>query len=176
MNWKTRGRLAGLTLLTVSFVSANIGYSAGPARAGSGEPVIHAASIDAAPGDLARIHLTQFLDYSLNDNQALRSGVGMKVALEAGDGGTVSIWVTPIDTAEGRVMGRVADAPEGLSVVGEGDVVAFEQDQVQDWYFIGRNGRMYGNYTTRALLAGMSSGAAAQLRATLSLTPTPATW
>lgn len=38
MNWKLRGRVFGLVLLSVNFVSANAGYSVGPVKVSLTEP------------------------------------------------------------------------------------------------------------------------------------------
>jgi len=57
-----------------------------------------------------------------------------------------------------------------------GDAITFSADQVRDWYVFGADGKMYGNYTTRVMLADLSPELSAQIEAMLSPTPLPDTW
>ena len=71
MNWKLRGRVFGLVLLSVNYVAANAGYSVGPAQAGSSDQlkaaVIRASAMLEEQTD-ARKYLETFFDHVLDEN------------------------------------------------------------------------------------------------------------
>ncbi|MBT8414228.1 MAG: DUF2314 domain-containing protein [Boseongicola sp.] len=179
MNWKMRGRVFGLALLTVNFVAANAGYSVGPAQAGSSDPN-HATQARltaiASAEDQARVHLSTFLDFALDDKGRARPNAALKITLAGYGGDEETIWITPFAKRDGRYVGLLANEPKSTDAKHVGDAVAFEAAQVRDWYFIGDDGKMYGSYTTRAILPEMAPKTARQISQILSPTPTPAHW
>ncbi len=179
MGWKLRGRLAGLLLLSISFISANAGYSVGPAQAGSGDTDINYRVDDTklkAAQTEARNHLDQFFAFILEDAAVAPDEAGVKVAVPNGDGPDKVIWVSPVGKRGGQFVGLLASEPNANSGQHAGDVLVFDQSQVQDWYFHGSNGKMYGSYITRAMLDDLSTDAAARITALLSETPLPTNW
>jgi len=175
MNWKMRGRVFGLALLSVNFVSANAGYSIGPAQAGSNNPITVSATAISAAEEQARAHLTKFLDFALDDNGMARDNAAIKIAISGFGGDVEAVWVAPFAMRDGRYVGILANEPKSIDTKHSGDPVAFEAAQVRDWYFFGDDGKMYGSYTTRAMLPEMAPKAARQIAQILS-PPAPAHW
>lgn len=179
MNWKMRGRVFGLVLLSVNFVAANAGYSVGPAQASP--PKAHKASQThlaaiASAEEKARVHLSTFLDFALDDKGRARQNAALKIVVTGYGGDPETIWVTPFAKRDGRYVGLLANEPKSNNAKRAGDAIAFETDQVRDWYFFGDDGKMYGSYTTRALLPEMAPKTARQISQILSATPAPAHW
>ena len=145
MQWKTKARLAAATFLTGAFLGAN------PALIGAGSvevPARHEAATDAA-----RLDVENFLAYTLTggmkDAAILVSGMG---------------WVTPVARHGGDAL--LVRTPEGA-------VLSAGFAGILDWGFTGPDGRLYGNYRARLLMAALPPDAAARLAATLSETPLP---
>ena len=179
MNWKMRGRVFGVVLLAVNFVSANAGYSVGPAQADAAKPTHvsqtrHTALSDAE--NQARLHLDRFLNHALDDQGRARDNAAIKISMTGYGGKDESIWVRPFAMRDGRYVGLLANEPKSTDRKHVGDAVAFDADQVRDWYFFGDDGKMYGSYTTRVLLPDMAPNTARQITQILSATPTPAHW
>jgi uncharacterized protein YegJ (DUF2314 family) len=178
-NWKTRGRLYGLAVLAASFVNANAGYSVGPASAGTGGAAGVATSALTGPQtaqDAALQHLSQFMTLALNDASIQRNGAGVKVAVALADGRVGDVWVTPKAQHNGEWVGIVADQIGNLPDLELGERVTFGEAEVRDWYFYGRNGKMYGNFTTRHMMDNMTPSTAAMIAQVLSVTPVPVDW
>lgn len=179
LHWKNRGRLFGISLLAISFVNANAGYSAGPAVAASGDPVIDYSTSDSAMNLAqaeARQHLERFFSHVIADDGLAREDAAVKIALPTDGQDVEVIWVTPFGRAETGFVGVLANAPVRVDGLELGDVVRFDEHQVRDWYYFGRDGQMYGSFTTRVMLSDMSPTAAAQVSGILSETPLPAGW
>lgn len=179
MHWKTTGRLVGAAILSCAFVVANAGTTAIQANAGQGDPVIgydpHDVRMNAAEAE-ARGQLDRFFSLVLDDDGLARPDSGVKVAVPVPGGGNEVIWVSPFGLRDGRFIGLLANQPQSISDKQVGDVIAFAEAQVRDWYFFGEDGRMYGSYTTRVMLEDMSPAAAEQVLSVLSDTPLPAGW
>ena len=179
MNWKLRGRVFGLVLLSVNYIAANAGYSVGPAQAGSSNPLkaaeIRASAMLEAQTD-ARKYLEMFLDHVLDENGMAQENAAIKIALTGYGHDDEYIWVSPFGIRDGRYVGLLANEPRTIDSKHLGDPVVFDADQVRDWYFFGDDGKMYGSYTTRAMLKEMSANSARQITQILSPTPVPAHW
>jgi len=179
MGWKLRGRLAGLLLLSVSFVNANAGYSIGPAQAGVGDPVATFNSrenrMDAAQAE-ARRHFEQFFAFILEDQEATRIEAGVKVEVPVSNGARKVAWVRPFAGRDGQFSGLVTGEPDTIKNYNTGDVIYFSKAQVRDWYFHGPNGKMYGSFMTRAMLDELPANSTAQISLLLADTPAPANW
>lgn len=179
MDWKLRGRLFGLLLLSISFVSANAGYTIGPAEAGIGDTAAsyHTSDnkIDVAQSE-ARKHLAQLVTFVLEDQTATGIEAGVKVAVPASNGTHKVVWVRPFAERGGRFVGLVASEPNSIKAHNVGQVIDFGEAQVHDWYFHGPKGKMYGSFMTRAMLEDLPAVTAAQISLLLADTPTPANW
>lgn len=179
MNWKMRGRVFGLVLLSVNFVAANAGYSVGPAQADTVEAVPASQSrltALATAEEQARAHLPAFLDFALDDKGRARDNTALKITMTGYGGKDEAIWVTPFAIRDGRYVGLLANEPKSTDSKHVGDPVVFSADQVRDWYFFGDDGKMYGSYTTRVMLHDMAPNTARQITQILSPTPAPAHW
>ena len=180
MHIRTRGRIAGLAMLGAAFIATNAFPSTGPVNASTGDAVVTFSENDArmsAAQDAALKHFSRFLDHVLDDSGQARSDAAIKVALPLeGDAGTEVIWVTPFARQGSLFIGALANEPRFLTGLATGDVISFDAGQVRDWSFYGPDGRMYGSYTTRVILADLEPSRAEQLRALLSHDPLPPDW
>lgn len=180
MHIRTRGRIAGLALLCAAFVATNAFPSTGPVSAATSDTVVMFSESDArmnAAQDAALTHFSRFLDHVLEASGQARADAAIKVALPLeGDAGTEVIWITPFAERDGLFIGALANEPRFLTGLTAGDVVSFDASQVRDWSFYGPDGKMYGSYTTRVILADLEPDQAAQIRALLSTQPLPSDW
>lgn len=180
MNWKTRGRIAGLAIVATSFISANADQTIGPAAAGAdNDPVVEFTNSDTAMNaaqEQARRHLDRFLSLVLDNDGIARDDAAVKVAVPVGGDNVEVIWITPFAVQDGMVIGALANEPRDISGVHLGDVMTFAPDQVRDWAFTGPDGRLYGSYTTRIMLDDLDPGRAAEIALLLSPDPVPPGW
>jgi len=170
MNWIWRGRLAGLMLLAVSFVAANAGTDPTGRTPG---PDDTAARLDRASAE-ARLSLPDFLALVIN-RRGIASEAAVKVAMPTPEGGTEEIWITPFGIRDGDLVGLLATQPEHLHGRLRYDTVVFRRDQVRDWSYIGGDGRIYGSFAARALVADLGLPRNAAMRRLLSDSPLPVT-
>lgn len=180
MHIRTRGRIAGLAMLGAAFIATNAFPSTGPVNASADATVVMVSDTDLrmnAAQDAALEHFSRFLDHVLEPGGQARADAAVKVALPLdGDAGTEVIWVTPFARQDGLFIGALANAPQFLSGLAAGDLVSFDATQIRDWSFHGPDGRIYGSYTTRVILADLEPARAHQIRALLSSTPLPPDW
>lgn len=182
MHWKTGGRIAGIGLLMVSFVSANAGYGSAPRSyvAAAASDVVqaagHAASAMSAAEDAALRHLDRFFARVLNGSGAADSDAAVKIALPLRGGGTALAWIAPFAPDGERFIGVLATQQRAIEGYQPGDIVSFGRDQVRDWSFFGEDGKMYGSYTTRVLLAALDPEMTSAIADILSDEPLPAGW
>ena len=115
----------------------------------------------------ARATLSEFLDRL--DAGRLTDRDMLKVAFPTSGGGYEHIWVAAVRRTSGGLSGVLANDPVHLDKR-RGDPVVFTEAMVSDWSYEAR-GRLWGNFTTRAVLPTLRSDQAAQLRAILSETP-----
>ncbi len=179
MHWKIKGRIAGILLLAGSFVSANHDLIAGRAAAGDGDPVVSFANDDPTMNQAqseAISHLDQFMSLVMQNNGVARGDAAIKVAMPTDGAGDEVIWVTPFAIHNGAFLGRLANEPQALPKYRAGDTVHFIREQVRDWSFMGPEGKIYGSYTTRALLPHLDPNQAAEIALLLSDNPLPMDW
>lgn len=180
MHFRTKGRIAGLAMLSVAFLATNAFPSTGPVRAAASDEVALFSDGDSrmnAAQVTALETFSRFLDHVLDDQGLARADAAVKVALPLeGDTGTEVIWVTPFARRDGLFVGALANEPRFLTGLAAGDVIAFDAGQVRDWSFYGTDGKMYGSYTTRVILADLAPDQAARIRDMLSAEPLPAGW
>lgn len=179
MGWKHRGRLAGLLLLSLSFVAANAGYSIGPARAGADDPSPKKETLDQrmiAAQAAARGQFDQFLNIVLDDTGPAPPDAGVKVAVPDGDGAHRLVWLSLVAIRNGQFVGRPTDASRTLEKHRFVEAIEFRKDQVRDWYLIGPNEEIFGAYSTRAVLGDLPAETAARIGLPLAETAVPANW
>jgi len=179
LSWKFRGRLAGLLLLSLSFIAANAGYSIGPARAGVGDPAtVHRPSQTKmiAAQSAALDHFDKFLAFILDNNGVAQPDAGVKVAVPDGNGDHKLIWLDLVAKHDGQFVGRLNDASRAIIGQRVGDVIGFNEAQIRDWYFYGLNGELYGAFTARAVVDDLPADTAAKIGLHLSDTALPAHW
>lgn len=180
MDIKAKGRLAGLTIFFAAFVGANAFPSASPAIASADRaPVIRYsdghARMTAAQAS-ARQHLAQFLAHVLDEDGAASDGAAVKIAIPTAGGGQEVIWVSPFARRGETYLGILADEPKSIDGYHQGDLISFDSAQVRDWSFFGEDGRMYGSYTTRVIMAQLDPAQAERIQGLLSPTPLPSNW
>ncbi len=157
MDWRTKGRLAGVAVLFASFVSANAPTLAGPAVVG--EPAVQnfaRQTVLLQDAEIAARH--QFEGFV---GHVLEGGSGQEAAIKVAADGH-SVWVRDVARKGHVFIGRSET----------GTLLTFSNDQVRDWSFIGKNGKLYGSYSTRALLVHLPEAQANQISAVLSDIPT----
>lgn len=173
MHVRTKGRIAGVAFLVVNAVMAN----AGPAVV-TADPVIgHAARdthMNTAQRD-ARNSLGAFLAAALDDTGTSLPDTGLKVAFQTPAGLTEVIWIARFKQDGNGFTGHLANRPMHMDGAA-GDPVSFDRGAIRDWFLIGDDGRMYGSFTTRAMLPEMSPEAVRSVQALLSPAPLPAGW
>ena len=166
MHWKLRGRIAGTLLFAAMFVSANF-PNAGSATAGDPAPRLQKANLqetDAA----SRRTVDRFLAISTGTDATPLQSASAKIELSDREGNTKSLWVSTLKKQGNLYTGRAAGS--------EKTTVTFHKHQIRDWSFVGRDGKIYGNYTTRSLLPSLQPQQATQIAIALSKTPTPVGW
>lgn len=177
MKWKTKARLSAAAYLLLASIAANV--SPGIASGNSAPTVSFAESqpaVEAAQAT-ARMHLDRFLDHVLQEQGTARADASIKIALKIDEANVEMIWVTPFASLGGdQFVGRLANAPRSTSQWQDGDAIHFSRADVRDWSFSGPDGRLFGSYTTRALLPHLTSEQAAQISSLLSDSPEPAWW
>lgn len=174
MNVRYRGRLAGIALLGMAFVSANAAPGAGLAAASGGAPAAvtdyHPDGVSGAR-DAAQDQLEEFLTQVLGPNGHAPVGASLKIDMTGTRSAEAAVWVTPVDLSGEMILGHPVGSPASKA-----GLIAFRADQVLDWSFAGPDGRLYGNFAIRALLPSLDPVRAAGIARTLSEHPAPAKW
>ncbi len=94
----------------------------------------------------------------------------LKVAFKVKDGGIEHIWARPVSRQAGELVVRLANDPAYLSGLKLGSVVKVVESDVSDWAYA-RDGKLYGHFTTRALLGAADPAERAELERVLAPTP-----
>ena len=167
-NWRYRGRVAGVAFLMLATVSAN-SYAA----TRSGEPFSgHGGKIAlTAQQAAARAHLDLFLRNVVGKDQSPSSEAAVRISVRSDADGPRLLWVTDVFQSGSQFSGVQAGHSANPA-----RIVHFERTQIVDWSFVGSDGRMYGNYGTRLVLATVNPTQAHQIAAILSENPTPREW
>ena len=173
-------RLNGLVLAAVLGLAAcndaapTSGQDAYRDASGPGDEVVQVASADAEMNAaIAEAKRTLPLYLARLDAGQLAPSDGVKVAMPTGEGNE-HIWVHNVARDGDRLTGVLANQPNYLPDLNQGSPVTFTADMVSDWSYE-KDGRMWGNYTTRVMLPHLGPEDAASLRQSLSPTPTETT-
>lgn len=128
----------------------------------TGDPEMGAA-IDAARGSLERFR------GDFRERRGERFVVKVAIPIE-GANGREHIWMN-LDSIEGdSFVGRLANEPQRLAPLVKGSPYRAGSAMISDWGYV-RDGRMYGNYTTRVMLKRIPAQQAEGLRKVLSPQP-----
>jgi uncharacterized protein YegJ (DUF2314 family) len=98
----------------------------------------------------ARATLDTFLKLSANPKPGTRD-FSVKVAVRDGEY-TEYFWLTPFSRDADGFLGTINNEPRGVRNVQFGQEFRFTRDDIFDWTYSDAEGRMYGGYTTCALL------------------------
>lgn len=94
----------------------------------------------------------------------------IKVAIKTEGGGTEYLWSEPIGHSPTEVVARLENDPVYLPDLQYGSTVRVAPAQIVDWAYE-KTGKLYGHFTTRALLPGMTPPQRAQVEPLLAPTP-----
>lgn len=155
-----RAVLLALTLLSLAPASSawaqdnpRPGGKAGPAARPATDPVVEFSRDDPelkAAMKAARDTLPIFWTLFDTDPVVKRSGI-VKMAFPIRGGGSEHMWLRDLERKNGAIYGTLDNYPAADVGVREGDRVKIDPALITDWSYV-RAGRMYGGYTTRAML------------------------
>lgn len=112
----------------------------------------------------AKHSLPVFLAHVLNGSGVMTTPSTIKVAMPTtgGKSDIEHIWVMPFRRLpDGTFSGELNNDPNHLGALAFGDTISFSLDQISDWALERPDGLVYGEYTTRVILAdsdGVSNG------------------
>ncbi len=98
------------------------------------------------------------------------SQFSVKLALKADDGYVEHIWARLVSHTDREVVAKIADDPVHLKGIVFGSEVRVSKALISDWGYE-KGGKMFGYYTTRALLPLATPDQRAEAAARLSPTP-----
>jgi uncharacterized protein YegJ (DUF2314 family) len=93
------------------------------------------------------------------------SDFALKVKIADGDK-VEHFWVIPFSRKGDGFTGTIADKPELVMTVSEGQAYDFPRSDISDWMYT-QNGKIHGGQTIRALLPHMKADEAARVKAML---------
>lgn len=140
--------------------------------------VIYFSEADRAMNDAmaeARATLPQFMGVLTRTPEGQRAGLLLKVGLDAEGGGQEHIWIDQLRYEGDTLVGNLANVPEALPGMRLGSRVEINPERISDWMIRTREG-MYGAYTLRVMIAGMSAAEAEPYRRLLAPTLLPPDW
>jgi uncharacterized protein YegJ (DUF2314 family) len=97
-------------------------------------------------------------------------GYSLKVGLPVKGGGQEHLWATPLSHDAETVVVRVANDPVYIKDLAYGDEIEVEPALISDWSYR-KNGKLYGHFTTRAMMPTATPAQRAQVEGMLSPTP-----
>ncbi len=87
------------------------------------------------------------------------------------------IWVGDArQTGPESFIGYLANTPKHIPGASQGSEVRFSIDQIEDWSWSDASGRLYGNYSARAMLPYVDLATRRSLEGALSPNPIPSSW
>lgn len=97
--------------------------------------------------------------------------LSLKVAIPKDGGGNENIWLEAVVRVDEQTFeGLLANAPQALPDMKQGDRHRFRHGEITDWLFVA-NGEMHGAYTLRVMLPRLPEAQAAEFRAILAPLP-----
>ena len=166
MTVKRRARLWAALILALAGASANSSYT-GPSgyavAAAPNDRIEQAELLAVLPGAeaAARASFERFVQGAM-----MHTKTSPDAAVRIRQNG-VEQWLFDISHKDGGYQGRQAGVSEAIT---------FTEDEVIDWSHTARNGRLYGNFTARAMMEVLPDYRAALIATTLSLDPMPKEW
>lgn len=127
------------------------------------------ASAMIAAGQAVQNTLPNFLKTTENPPVEWTS-FSVKVAFETRDDSHEHIWVDHVARKDDGYSGVLANEPYAVDGLSLGDEVAFKYTDISDWQYE-KDGRLHGNYTTRAMLGNMTPEQRTRILSLLSETP-----
>jgi uncharacterized protein YegJ (DUF2314 family) len=149
-----------------------------PAMAQDGDDVVQFSAEDAAMNaaiEEARRTLPQFFAEFATAPAQQRGAFLVKVGMPVEGGGHEHIWVSDLRRENGHLVGALANEPNWMPGLHRGSRVVIDETLISDWSIHSPEG-IYGSYTTRVMLPHLNPDEAAQVRAALTASPTPAHW
>jgi uncharacterized protein YegJ (DUF2314 family) len=131
------------------------------------EPGVDQPRVDAAMAEASK-SLPQFWA-KFDAREPGTTDFVVKLAMPAGHG-TEYIWADPVSHSDTEVVATLANEPFHIEGVHSGSRVIVRPEKVVDWTYE-KNGKLYGHFTTRALLRQMTAAERAQVEPDLSPTP-----
>jgi uncharacterized protein YegJ (DUF2314 family) len=157
---------------------ASLALLAQPALAQQGDEVVQFnaedQAMDAAIAE-ARRTLPQFFGEFNTAPAQSRGAFLVKVGMPVEGGGHEHIWVSDLRRENGQLVGALANEPNWMPGMHRGSRVVVDESLISDWSIHSPDG-IYGSYTTRVMLPHLDPNEAAQVRAMLTASPTPAHW
>lgn len=157
----------------------------GDDRAQSGDSVVEFAvddhAMNAAQAEAQR-HLSRFFDAALTSNGISKPNTMVKVAFpvegsQDQDMGVEVIWVGAFQTDGSDFVGQLANEPVAMPGLQAGSRVRFTEDMIRDWILPSEDGRAYGHYTTRVIVAQSDDDNFKQMISQVLMpNPAPASW
>lgn len=95
-----------------------------------------------------------------------RADFMIKVAITDAHEQTEHMWLDGVSFAEGAFAGHITEAPHTLEGFQEGQRFRVPPEGISDWMYLSE-GRMFGNYTLRAMLPSMPEAEASKYLAIL---------
>lgn len=103
-------------------------------------------------------------------DQQVRLTGKLKVGFPFGKDGREHMWLHDIRREGGAITGVLENIPEAPMAIRKGDRVPIDPAEISDWSY-SRDGRLFGNFTTRAMLKYLEPELVRQLRDLLSDRP-----
>lgn len=147
-----RNWIAGVLIFWASTLSAQ----------GDGDPVFNFSASDATMNTAIKTAiatLPRFFENAVDDEGFGVPGANLKVAFDVvneGESQKEIIWVSPFKRFEdGSFVGLLANQPNFMPGLTQGDQVDFDLSMVRDWSLWTRENTSYGNFTTRVIAVQM---------------------
>ena len=146
-----------LTLLTYTALAlASIGCSSKP------ETLVEAGYDEAEMVAATQRAIDEVDSFIADLNSGRSENYAVKAPVEDA-GQTEHFWLTGVSYANDKFTGTIGNEPGMVSNVKMGQEYTLGKTEISDWMYM-RDGKMYGNYTMRPLLATMPDDEAERFR------------
>jgi uncharacterized protein YegJ (DUF2314 family) len=156
--------------LLIALALASASLSAAPAAAQPADEIIDYTARDKAMNAAIAEARRTLPEFWRMHAQVGGDKASLKVAFPIPRGGNEHMWLGGIERDGDKVTGVLLNMPRDVDHK-KGQTLTIDMSRVSDWH-IEKNGRMWGNYTTRVMVDQMSPEDAAWFRQNLSATPT----